>query len=142
MYNFLNKFLVTFTQKVYFWHFFFNKSMKRHKQVLDKAWLDATIFRARVGYLVHNRKIGSVCDRYAVYGRMFILRWLFLKIDVNVFVVNCHFYQWISGVNHTENKRFCVSLMNSLREIVNYFYSVWTLPMQFMIDFFGGRIRS
>ena len=26
----------------------------------------------------------------------------FLKIDVNVFVVNCHFYQWISGANYTE----------------------------------------
>ena len=38
----------------------------------------------------------------------------FLKIDVNVFVVNCHFHQWISGVEYTEIKRFRASIMNSL----------------------------
>ena len=75
-----------------------------------------------VGYLVYDRKIGSVYDQNALYNRFFhFAMFHFLKIDVNDFVVNCHFYQWISGVNYTENKRFWASIMNAIREIVNYF---------------------
>ena len=45
-----------------------------------------------VGYLVYDRKIGSVYDRNAVYDRFFHFAMTHcLKIDVNVFIVDCHF---------------------------------------------------
>ena len=46
-----------------------------------------------VGYLAYVRKIFSFHHRNANYGRIFFRMTHFLKIDVEVFVVNCYFYQ-------------------------------------------------
>ena len=57
-----------------------------------------------VEYLVYDRKIGSVYDRNAVYSFFFHFAMThFLKIDVNVFVVDCHFFLINTYVHGTLN---------------------------------------
>ena len=85
-------------QKYYLTRCNLEKMHLRNKDVMN--------LKTRLINSLQSKNLFSLWSKCSLWSLFYFAMTHFLKIDVNVFVINRNFYQWISGANYAENKRF------------------------------------